>query len=356
MNPSAIHRFLLIAMVALLSGGCNNQSGDSGAEGGSDSAGKTKKPRIVYVTNGVDPFWNIAENGALAAGKEFEAEVEVFMPPTGSIEEQKRFLETKLITGVDGIAISPIKPEAQNPDLQKYASETLLATHDSDAPDSNRLFFVGMDNYKAGREAGKLVKEVLPDGGQIMIFVGRLDQLNARQRRQGVIDEILDMPMQSSASLDITPNSGPVRNEKYVILDTRTDEFDFARAKANAEDAVNAYPDLDCMVGLFAYNIPNCLQALRQAGRTGDIKLVSFDENEMTLEGIKSGEVYGTISQQPYEYGYHSVRILAALARGDQSAIPENEYLEVPIVVVKKDNVVPFMEKVETLRQSPSAQ
>ena len=349
MTPEKLIK-LLASLVALATlAACDNSQNSQSGEPGDE-----KVPQLVYVTNGVDPFWNIAENGALKAAEEFNAEVEVFMPPSASIEDQKRFLETKLITGVDGIAISPIKPEAQNPDLKKYAEQTILSTHDSDAPDSNRQFFVGMDNYKAGRAAGKLVKEVLPDGGKIMIFVGRLEQLNARQRRQGVIDEVLDLPMQSVNDLEVTPNGSPVQNDKYVILDTRTDEFDFARAKANAEDAINAYPELNCMVGLFAYNIPNCLQAVKQAGKVGDIKLVSFDENDMTLEGIKNGEVFGTISQQPYEYGYHSIRILASLARGDKSALPENNYLEIPIVVVRKDNVVPFHEKVVELRKSPS--
>jgi ribose transport system substrate-binding protein len=49
-----------------------------------------------------------------------------------------------------------------------------------------------MDNYTAGRLCGELIKEAMPEGGSVMIFVGRLGQLNARQRRQGVIDELLE--------------------------------------------------------------------------------------------------------------------------------------------------------------------
>ncbi len=65
-------------------------------------------------------------------------------------------------------------------------------TQDSDAPNTHRLAYVGMDNYLAGRTCGKLVKEAMPEGGEVMIFVGRLGQLNADLRRQGVIDELLD--------------------------------------------------------------------------------------------------------------------------------------------------------------------
>ena len=54
--------------------------------------------------------------------------------------------------------------------------------------------YVGMDNYRAGRMAGALVKEALPEGGNVVIFIGRLEQDNSKRRRQGTIDEILDRP------------------------------------------------------------------------------------------------------------------------------------------------------------------
>src|SRR5207249_2766580 len=96
--------------------------------------------------------------------------------------------------GVSGIAISPISAANQVGLLNDAAAKTNVITHDSDAPASKRLCFVGTDNYKAGRAAGKLVKEALPEGGKIMIFVGRLEQLNAAQRQLGVIDELGDRP------------------------------------------------------------------------------------------------------------------------------------------------------------------
>src|SRR5205814_10500878 len=110
---------------------------------------------------------------------------------------------------------------------------------------------------------------------------------------------------------------------KYVILDTRTDGFDRAKAKQLAQDAMTSNPDLGCMVGLFAYNPPICLDAIRDAGKLGKIKIVAFDENGDTLQGIKDGHIAGTIVQNPYMYGHESVRILAALARGDESVLPK---------------------------------
>lgn len=307
-----------------------------------------KKLKIAYVTNGIDPFWNNAAAGVRAGEKEFNIQCEVHMPPKG-IVDQKRMIETLLAQNIDGIAVSPIDAKNQTDLINEAAKRTSVITHDSDAPESQRLCFIGMDNYKAGRSAGKLVKEILPDGGKLMIFVGRLEQLNAQQRRQGVIDELLDRPAQALGKMTFDPNGAPLTGGKYTILDTRTDNFDYARAKANAEDAMTKTPDLACMVGLFAYNVPSCLQAVKEANKLGKIKLVSFDEQEPTLQGIADGHIHGTVSQQPYLYGYHSVRVLAGLARGDKSVLPKDGFLEVPIVEVRKDNVEKFRQELKKL-------
>ena len=327
---------LLCCLIAGL-GGCGDRGGDP------------DRIRVAYVTNGVDPFWTIAEAGALAGAKEFDVDCEVLMPPKGLVD-QKRMVETLLSNGIDGIAISPIDAANQVQFLNEAAKVTNVITQDSDAPDSDRLCFVGMDNYAAGRAAGELVKEAMPDGGNVMIFVGRLEQLNAQQRRQGVIDELLDRPMASLDTVIYDPAGKAITGDRFRILGTRTDNFDYAKAKSNAEDAIAAYTNLDGMVGLFAYNIPACLTAVKEAGKLDSISLISFDEQDGTLQGIIDGHVHGTVSQQPYQYGYESVRILAALARGDRSVLPENGFLEVSAVVVRKDNVEPFWAELKRLR------
>lgn len=56
------------------------------------------------------------------------------------------------------------------------------------------------------------------------------------------------------------------------------------------------YPDIDAMVGLWAYNIPQCLEALKDVGMEGQVKLISFDEDELTLQGIRDAHVHGPSS------------------------------------------------------------
>ncbi len=319
------------------------------SEPGEETASEPKRIELAYVTNGIDPFWNIAAAGVRAAAADFDVDCEILMPPKGLVDQQ-RMIEAQIANGVQGIAVSPIDAENQVGFLNDIARTTNLITQDSDAPKSDRICFVGMNNYTAGRQAGTLVKEAMPEGGSVMIFVGRLEQLNAQQRRQGLIDELLDRPEQTLEDLKIDPQGAEIEGEKYTILGTRTDNFDYPKAKSNAEDTIAAFDDLGCMVGLFAYNPPMCLEAIKNAGKIGEIKVVGFDEQDATLQGIIDGTVYGTISQQPYKYGYESVRILTGLAKGDKSVLPEGGYLEISSIVVRKDNVETFWAELKELQ------
>ncbi len=314
--------------------------------GCSDSSSSSDRINVGYVTNGISDFWVIAEKGARDGAEAFDVDVSVMMPPEG-VGDQKRMIQDLLARGIDGIAVSPIDPANQRDILNEIAANTRYITHDSDAPETEREVYVGMDNYTAGRMCGKLVKEALPDGGEVMIFVGRLGQLNADQRRQGVIDELLDRSFDPERR---DPNSGPIVGDKYTILDTRTDQFDFARAKSQAEDAIAKYPELDAMVGLFGYNPPKCLEAVKEAGKEGQIKIIAFDEEDDTLQAIKDGLMQGTIVQNPYQYGYESVRILASLARGDNAVIPDDKFIDIPARTITAENVDTFWAELKTLR------
>jgi ribose transport system substrate-binding protein len=325
-------QLVFLLLLSLVVSGCNKSSTPT-----SDG----ERPRVAYVTNGVASFWTIAESGAKQGAKEFDADAQVLMPAEG-ISDQKRMIEDLLTKGIDGIAVSPIDPDNQTDLLNQAAKYTNLITHDSDAPDADRLCYIGMDNYIAGRLCGDLVKEAMPDGGKLAIFLGRMEQDNARRRRQGVIDSILERSEDPSR---FDPPGSEIKEGKWHIVGTYTDQFDRAQGKANAEDAISRHPDLDGMVGLFAYNPPLMLEALKQADKLGEVQVIGFDEAEETLQAIIDGTVYGTVVQNPFEYGRQSVRVLAGLARGQSLAdlgIPESGFLDIEARQIRQDNVAEF--------------
>jgi ribose transport system substrate-binding protein len=305
---------------------------------------KSSGPNYAFVTNGVADFWQHAEAGANKAGQDLGVKVTVIMPK--DMTDQTRKIEDLLTRGTEGIAVSPIDPTNQIEILNKAAAATNLITHDSDAPDTHRLVYIGMDNYDAGLMCGQTLGKAMPDGGSVMIFVGRMDQDNAKRRRQGFIDGLLgrtpDKSRVDAAGEEIKSDDG-----KFTILGTMTDQFDRAKAKANVEDTITRHPDIVGMVGLFEYNPPLMLEALERTNKLGKVKVMGFDENTLTLRGIKDGNVVGTVVQNPYQYGYKSIETLNELHKGSKSVVPENKFVDIPARVIDASNVDEFSQEIQ---------
>lgn len=338
--------------ILALAVGCSNEGGSSstGASAKRDlvaeqtarveanAATPMEKPHLAFVSNGVADFWTIAKAGALAAGDDIGCEVTVEFPG-GGLSDQKRMLEDLVIRGIDGVSVSPIDPKNQVEVLDLVADKALLITNDSDAPAAPRLAYIGMDNYLAGRMCGELAREALPDGGEVFIFIGRLEQDNAKRRRQGFIDGLL------GRSVDPSRYDQPtevIEENGITILGTLTDSFDRAKAKANIEDVISRYPDLKLVTGLFEYNSTLAVEVLKQAGKTGEILVAGFDEGADVIQGIRDGIVLGTVVQDPYGYGYESIKLLHQFTQGDLSAVPADRVISIPARVIRKDNVDAF--------------
>ena len=341
MNITKLSLATALSLALFAFTGCDKPSPTPAPDGGAakgTEAKPGKKLKIAFVSNGVASFWTIAAAGVKTAGEKLGVDAQTLMPVEG-ISDQKRMIEDLLTRGVDGIAVSPIDPSNQTELLNQAAKRAKLITHDSDAPNADRLVYIGMDNYKAGWLCGDLVREAMPKGGTIMIFIGRLEQDNAKRRRQGMIDSVLGRK-ENPANYD--PPGSVLKANGYTILGTLTDQFDRAKGKANAEDTLAKYPDINCMVGLFAYNPPLMLEALSQAGKLGKVKVIAFDEDDATLAGIQKGTVHGTVVQNPYMYGYKSVEVLTEILKGNAKVIPASKFIDIPARQIRKDNVDEF--------------
>jgi ribose transport system substrate-binding protein len=320
-------RFL--SFCALLVFTCLVSSCSSASKGSNSAGGKAIK--LAFVTNNASDYWTIARKGVEKADGEMEnVTVEFKLPGSGAADEQKRIVDDLVSTGIQGIAISPVDPDNQTQLINDTAKKALVITQDSDAPKSDRTLYIGTDNVAAGRQAGELVKEALPDGGKIMVFVGKSDARNAAERYQGLKEAL--------------------NGSKVEIIDIRTDDTDRARAKTNAADTLVKYPEVAAMVGLWSYNGPAILNAIKDANKIDKVKIICFDEEDETLAGVKEGSIFATVVQQPYEFGYQSVKLMAQILGGDKSAIPANKQINVPTLVIKKDTVEEFTKKINGLR------
>jgi ribose transport system substrate-binding protein len=223
--------------------------------------------------------------------------------------------------------VSAVDPKHQTEGLDKIASQTLLFTTDSDAPQSKRIAYIGSSNTDAGKQAGSLMLKALPNGGKCIGFVGLLEADNARERIEGIKDAIA--------------------GSKVELIDVRGDDIDQTRAKRNVEDALAKNPDIDCMVGIYSYNTPRIYEVLKESGKLGQIKIIGFDGDPITLGGVHEGTIVGTVLQQPYEWGYEGMKLMAKYLEGDKSVVPAGKLIIVPTKIVDKSNIDAFEAEVK---------
>lgn len=288
----------------------------------------SSKIKVAFVTNNADEFWLLAERGATEEADKAGVELLFRRPTIGTTAEQKHIIDTLVTQGVNAISVSVKDPDNQTDHLDKIARRIPLLAVDNDADKSQRRCYIGTDNVKAGRAVGKLVREAMPEGGVIALFVGQIEPLNARQRTQGVLEEL---GIKDTVSAD-----GKYRLHRK---DPYTDNLDRRQAKDNANNVLLQLTDEPhvCLIGLWAYNTPAILNAVREKKRQGKVRIVGFDENLDTLRGIEDGDVYATVVQNPYEFGRKSVQLMAALARGENPPLPADGKDYVPERIVTRN-------------------
>jgi ribose transport system substrate-binding protein len=355
----SMHHRTLLALFALLGlslafTGCGQPVKTKDEKPGGD---KGAKPKVAFVSNNAFDFWTFAEKGAEKAAAEFDVELEFKKPDKGTVPVQRQIIEDLINRGFTGVAVSPNEP-ANTVDFYKntVATKMSLVMTDNDLPDPTaRKCYIGTHNYRAGRKAGELVKKAIPKGGKIAIFVGKADSTNAIERRQGVLDVLKGKDLKDLGEVTDFAATDLDLGNGYTLLSTRIDESSPERCRLKAEDLLVNHADVDCLVGLWAYNPPALLHAVRNSKNKNKPLIVAFDEDNETLGGIKSGEVVGTIVQNPYEFGYQSIKVLASFAKGKDDVlktwpgIEKDNSIFVPTRVITKDNVAAFEAEVKKI-------
>jgi ribose transport system substrate-binding protein len=282
-----------------------------------------EKRQIAFVVNASSDFWKLAEAGVAKAQAELpDFETQFKYPAQGTAALQNSLMDDLVAAGTDAIMISSADPKNSIDAFNRIAAQVPLFTTDSDAPSSNRIAYLGSSNTLAGVQAGEEMVKALPGGGKCMGFVGFLEADNAKERIAGFRQAI--------------------EGKGIELVDVRGDDVDFARARSNVDDVIVANPEITCMVGFYSYNPPKIYEALQAAGKLGQITVVAFDEDPVTLGAVREGSFAATVVQQPFEWGYQGMKLMAAYLNGDKSGIPADGLIIVPTAVINKDNVDAF--------------
>jgi ribose transport system substrate-binding protein len=291
---------------------------------GATQALAQEKKQLAFIVNAASDFWKLSEAGVAKAQAELGDgyELQFRYPAQGTAALQNSLMDDLVAAGTDAIMISSADPKNSTDAFNRIAAQIPLFTTDSDAPQSNRIAYLGSSNTLAGEQAGGEMVKALPNGGKCMGFVGFLDADNAKERIAGF--------------------KKAIEGHNIELVDVRGDDVDFARARSNVDDVLAANPDITCMVGFYSYNPPKIYEALQAAGKLGQITVVAFDEDPVTLGAVKEGSFASTIVQQPFEWGYQGMKLMAAYLNGDKSGVPADGLIIIPTKVIDKSNVDQF--------------
>jgi ribose transport system substrate-binding protein len=262
--------------------------------------------KFAFLANNLSPFWTAAQIGVGRASSELGVPI-AFQAPTASdlLSQQLSMLETFVNDGYTGVTFSAIDREAPAPIIERAVEQgTIMLTMDSDATGSERSMYIGMSDYDAGRAAAEAALEIIGEG-KVVGLVGFATAQNAQDRIAGVNDVF----------------EGTAMELVEVLIDDVKPEV----ALSNAQTSIQKYGDeLAGFITFYSYDGPAACQAVKQADKVGEIKIIAFDAEPETQACMEEGVVQAMIGQRVYFYGYLSGYVMYTM-----SIVGEEETMEI---------------------------
>ena len=269
--------------------------------GGSAPEGP-RKLRFALIPKALDiPVFNYANQGAQRAAAEF-GDVEVIYRGPDRADEIKaqEVLESFISQKVDGIAISVLNAEFLTPTIDKAVAAGIpVVTWDSDAPNSKRFAFYGVDDFASGQVMGREAGELLGGKGTVA-FLTSLGAYNLGRRLDGVKDGLSKYP-------------------GIKVVETYDCQEDSMKAMQLIASGTNRYPDLGAWISVGGWPVFT-QKALAPVPAT--TKVISFDTNPPAPDLIKAGKVQVLIGQKYFGWGSESVKLLRDYVKGTKPPTP----------------------------------
>jgi len=312
-QPAAV----VAACALALALGCGEEPQPTAQDAGAKKGDKKLTFAVIPKAN-VFTFWPTVKKGADAAGKELGVEI-VWRGAENetAFGQQIEILEAMITRKVDGIAFAPLSASAMVDVAKKAAAAGIpVAIIDSGLNWDGYVSFVATDNYQGGVMGAERLAKLLGGKGKVALIRNIRGSASTEAREQGFLDTLKKHPDMALAA------------EQYA-------EGDPTKAQQVVAAILTANPDL---AGIFTANEPGAigaLNAVKNAGLVGKVRIVGFDASPTLIAGIRDGSLDSTIVQDPFQMGYRGVKALWNHLHGKPVAKDE----KTPIKLITKDNL-----------------
>ncbi len=297
--PTAGAAVVLLALTAACSSSSSTSSATGGATtGGATAAGKNYKMTFIQGVAG-DGFYVTMRCGIQAEAKKLgNITVNTQGPSKFDPTLQNPIIQSVTAAHPDAILIAPNDVSASRPPIaQAMAAGIKVVLVDTTLTDpSGAVSQISSDNLAGGADAFAAIKQLVPGGGEVLVVNVNPGISTTDQRASGFA---------AAAKAD--------SKFKYVGM-----QFDQDSASVAAQVTLAALQKNPGIVGIFATNLfsaEGAATGIRQAGKSGKVKVVGFDADPAQVTALKQGTVQALIAQHPYDIGTNAVdQAVAALS------------------------------------------
>jgi ribose transport system substrate-binding protein len=304
---------VLALAAALLVAACGDDDDDDGGGGG---GGSSYTMTLIAGVRG-DEFYITMNCGAQEEARKQGVELD-FQGP----DQFDAALQTPIVNAVtqkkpDAILVAPTDTKAMYVPIKQAADagiKIVLVDTTLEQPDL-AVSQIASDNEAGGREAAKVLADLL--GGKGKVFVNNVNPgiSTTDARAEGFEDEAKKLGLE------------------YVGMEYNDD--DPAKAAAIAKAQLAKTPDLAGIFGTNIFSAEGSGTGVREAGKSGDVKIVGFDAGPKLIEDLNSGLVQALVAQKPADIGKLGVQQAVAALEGK----PTKEKIGTGSVSLTKDNL-----------------
>jgi ribose transport system substrate-binding protein len=312
---AAVLLLVLVSAVVVACGG-DDSSSSGGGSGTSSGGGKNYKMTLVAGVKG-DQFYITMNCGAQEKAKELGVSLDFQGPDKFDASQQIPVLDAVTAKSPDAILIAPTDTKALFAPITQAAANSKIVLVDTTLDDpSMAVSQIASDNLKGGQTAGEELLKLIGGKGKVMVVNVKPGISTTDQRGQGFEQAVKGKP-------------------GVTYIGQEYDDDDPAKAASIVTSTLSKHPDLK---GIFATNLfsaEGAATALRQAGKLGDVKIVSFDAGPKQVQDLKDGLIQALIAQKPGDIGSQGVEQAYNALEGK----PTTKKIGTGFEVVTKDNL-----------------
>jgi simple sugar transport system substrate-binding protein len=278
-----------------------------------------RKPRIIVVTHGqaADAFWLIVRNGIEIAAKETDSDVDYRSPEKFDLQAMARLIDEAVASEPDGLVVSIPDAAALSKSVRAaVAAKIPVISTNSGLEISHRLgclMHIGQAEEAAGRKAGQKMKGM--GVKEAIILNQEVGNIALDERIKGF-----------RAGFE-----GPFHHVQVLPV-----KMNFEECQDLVYDYLQKNPTVDGVMSLGPIAAEPALAAIAQLGKTGQIKLCTFDISPAVIAALAKKQMEFAIDQQEWLQGYLPIVFLANYIR--YGSIPQNDFILTGPSVVTSEN------------------